>query len=98
MVWAGVRSDLETSDFDPMEGTGLCETHDVTGIEGDDYFRIATTLDDGTDFSVTSSEGRVLGDSLAPVETTLADLVKDGRTVSGSADAPTGPLDFSFTC
>ncbi|GIG54110.1 hypothetical protein [Demequina activiva] len=96
--WAGARSDLDASDFDPSAGTGLCETQDVTGLEGDDYFRIATTLDDGTDFFLTSDDGLVLGDSLAPIETTLADLVKDGRTVTGSADTPTGPLNFSFTC
>ncbi|WP_297081565.1 hypothetical protein [uncultured Demequina sp.] len=96
--WAGARSDLTDEDFDPFAGTGLCETEDVTGTEGDDYFRIVTTLDDGTDFSLTSRDGLVLGDTFDPIETSIADLTKSGGTVSGSADTPTGPLNFSFTC
>lgn len=96
--WAGARSDLSDEDFDPQAGTGLCETQDVTGLEEGDYYRIVTTLDDGTDFSLTSRDGLQLGDTFDPIETTIADLTQDGRTVSGSADTPTGPLNFSFTC
>ena len=49
----------EDSDFDPTAGTGLCETEDVTGLEEGDYYRISTTLDDGTDFfqSVAEADG-----------------------------------------
>lgn len=96
--WAGSRTDFETEDFDPLAGTGLCETVDVTGLEGEDYFRIVATLDDGTDFSLTSSEGLELGDTFDPIETTIVDLTKSGRMVSGSADTPDGPISFSFSC
>ena len=96
--WAGARSDLAAEDFDPMAGTGLCETQDVTGTEGDDYYRIVTKLDDGTSFSLTSRDGLVLGETLSPIETSGLDVTKDGRTVSGSATTPDGALTFSFTC
>lgn len=96
--WAGARSDLDTEDFDPFAGTGLCETQDVTGTEGDDYYRIVTKLDDGTSFSLTSDVGLVLGETLDPIDTSGLEVNHDGRTVSGSATTPDGALTFSFTC
>lgn len=96
--WAGARSDLEDADFDPMAGTGLCETEDVTGLEEGDYYRISATLDDGTDFFLTSRDGLQLGETLSPIEVTSLSVTQDGRTVSGSAQTAEGPLEFSFTC
>lgn len=96
--WAGARSDLEDSDFDPTAGTGLCETEDVTGLEEGDYYRISTTLDDGTDFFLTSRDGLQLGETLSPIEVSALSVTQDGRTVSGSAQTAEGPLEFSFTC
>lgn len=96
--WAGTRSDLEDADFDPMAGTGLCETEDVTGLEEGDYYRISTTLDDGTDFFLTSRDGLQLGETLSPIEVSSLSVTQDGRTVSGSAQTPDGVIEFSFTC
>lgn len=98
--WGGDRTEYDAAegDLDPLEGTGLCETEDVTGTQGDDYYRIAVDLEDGTDFFATSSGDFELGDTLDPVETSDVSVTKDGRTVSGSADTPQGELVFSFTC
>lgn len=98
--WQGTRTDYDSDDGDlnPLEGGGLCETEDVTGTQGDDYYRISVNLSDGTAFHATSSGEFVLGETLQPIETTNVAVTKDGRTVSGSAETPDGPLEFSFTC